>query len=124
MFDYKILAVVAIVLMISLLYMNVRERFGTISPYPTRYRTLGNQYGNPLFSPCINKRCAGGPYMYTNNPYLQAACKTLTGHDLAQTACGKAFHGKPIHFEYSTLSNGAWSNTLCNTITPGALCAL
>lgn len=124
MFNIILLVVGAVVIGVALSYWYQSKDGYSMGGYPTSYQTLGTQYGNPLFSPCLNKRCAGGPYMYTNNPYLQAACNSLSGKDLAQTACGKGFYGKPVHFEYSSLSNGAWSNALCNTSSPGALCAL
>lgn len=89
------------------------------------YYRLGDAYGGtPLFSPCLAKRCAGGPYMYTNNPYLQALCQGTTNAKLAQCACGKGFKGKPIKFDYSNLSNGAWTNALCNTPDATSLCVL
>lgn len=89
------------------------------------YRTLATQYDNPLFSPCISKRCAGGPYMFTNNPYLQKACASMDPGCLACKECmAPGYNGKPVHFEYSTLSDGCWGNSLCNTQTPTSLCVL
>lgn len=106
------------------IYINFKETYasGTGISYPTGYKTLGTQYGNPLFSPCINKRCAGGPYMYTNNPYLQAACNSISPYEMDKTTYGPGL--KPAEFDYSVLSNGAWSNTLCNTQNQASLCAL
>lgn len=91
---------------------------------PFAYAKLGGGYNTQLFSPCISRRCAGGPYMFTSDPYMQAVCQGVTNSDLAQKACGKAFHGQPVHFDYTSLSNGAWDNALCNTTTPSALCVL
>jgi hypothetical protein len=88
------------------------------------YARLGGGYNTQLFSPCVSKRCAGGPYMYTSNPYLQAVCQGVTNEELAQVACGKAFHGRPVHFDYSSLSDDAWDNALCNTPSSASLCVL
>ena len=88
------------------------------------YAKLGGGYNSQLFSPCVSKRCAGGPYMYTSNPYLQAVCQGVSNEELAQVACGKAFHGRPVHFDYSSLSDGAWDNALCNTPSTSSLCVL
>lgn len=87
------------------------------------YRTLATQYDNPLFSPCVSKRCAGGPYMFSNNPYLRAACQSVDCIGCRQCT-KKGYYGKPVNFKYSSLSDGAWGNTLCNTQTPSSLCVL
>jgi hypothetical protein len=115
------------------------------------YAQLGGSYNTQLFSPCVSKRCAGGPYMYTSNPYLQSLCQGVSNEELAQVACGKGFHGRPVHFDYSGLSEnvtplnvnapipvlsknlkkcgkdlqyGAWGNALCNTPSTTSLCVL
>jgi hypothetical protein len=106
---------------------------GIYSGFP--YARLGGGYNTQLFSPTISKRCAGGPYMYTSNPYLQAVCqgsdfnsgrasRGIPNDELAQVACGKAFHGRPVHFDYTSLSDGAWDNALCNTPLSSSLCVL
>jgi hypothetical protein len=109
------------------------------------YAQLGGSYNTQLFSPCVSKRCAGGPYMYTSNPYLQSLCQGVSNEELAQVACGKGFHGRPVHFDYSGLSEsvspvtalsknmnkcakklqyGAWGNALCDTPSTTSLCVL
>lgn len=90
---------------------------------PTRYKTLGTQYTNPLFSPCIAKRCSGGPYMMTGNPHLQEICQNIPNYKLAQIACGKAFNGKPVHFDYTPLSDWKWENERCNAPIASSLCS-
>lgn len=105
-------------------YLNKKEFYlgGVNNGFP--YAQLGGGYNTQLFSPCISKRCAGGPYMYTSNPYLQAVCQGVSNEELAQVACGKAFHGRPVHFDYTSLSDGAWDNALCNTPLKSSLCVL
>lgn len=105
-------------------FSNPKESYlGSIySGFP--YARLGGGYNTQLFSPTISKRCAGGPYMYTSNPYLQAICQGMPNEELAQVACGKAFHGRPVHFDYTSLSDGAWDNALCNTPLSTSLCVL
>lgn len=106
------------------------------------YARLGGSYNTQLFSPCMSKRCAGGPYMYTSNPYLQAMCQGVSNEDLARVSCGKGFRGKPVHLDYSGLSEststasrsmdkclkgsqyGAWGNALCDTPSTTSLCVL
>lgn len=89
------------------------------------YRTLATQYDNPLFAPCIGKRCAGGPYMFTGDPYMQAMCASMDQDCLSCKECTRAgYNGKPVQFEYSALSNGCWGNSQCNTKDPTSLCVL
>lgn len=133
------------------LYQTLVEGYAN-SGFP--YAQLGGSYNTQLFSPCVSKRCAGGPYMYTSNPYLQSLCQGVSNEELAQVACGKGFHGRPVHFDYSGLSEsvnvgpsvkvsapiptlsknlekcgknlqyGAWGNALCNTPSTTSLCVL
>lgn len=96
------------------------------------YAQLGKSYNPQLFSPCLAKRCAGGPYMYSSNPYLQALCQGVSNEELAQAACGTGFQGKPAQkLDYSAigacarnLQHGAWSNALCDTPSTTSLCVL
>jgi hypothetical protein len=113
-----VLFIILIVAIFVYIWMRQKEDFGS------SYARLGGGYNTQLFSPCISKRCAGGPYMFTSDPYMQALCQGVTNSDLAQKACGKAFHGKPVHFDFTSLSNGAWDNALCNTSSPSSLCTL
>jgi hypothetical protein len=137
-----IFIVVVIVLVGGIwLYQTFVEGYSNGFPYAQ----LGGSYNTQLFSPCISKRCAGGPYMYTSNPYLQSLCQGVSNEELAQVACGKGFHGRPVHFDYSGLSEsvsplpalsksmdkcaknlqyGAWGNALCNTPSTTSLCVL
>lgn len=102
--------------------MTKEKYIGINNGFP--YAKLGGGYNTQLFSPCVSKRCAGGPYMYTSNPYLQAVCQGVSNEELAQVACGKGFNGRPVHFDYTSLSDGAWDNALCNTPSVSSLCVL
>lgn len=116
------LAVILVLFAAVWLYQMMTKEGYVNNGFP--YARLGGGYNTQLFSPCVSKRCAGGPYMYTSNPYLQAICQGVSNEDLAQVACGKAYSGRPVHFDYSSLSNGAWDNALCNSCSPSALCVL
>lgn len=121
-----ILFVVIIVIIFGAVwYSNQSEGYSGYPGFPSHYSQLGCGYNSPLFSPLVAKRCSGGPYMYSSNPYLKAICEGVSNSELAQVSCGKAFHGRPAHFDYSALSNGAWSNALCNcNNSTSALCTL
>ena len=116
------------------LYQTLAE--GYTSDFP--YAQLGKSYNPQLFSPCVSKRCAGGPYMYTSNPYLQALCEGASNEELAQANCSTGLQGKPAQkFDYSAIGAcgatttstddnqyGAWSNALCDTPSTTSLCVL
>lgn len=127
---FKSIIIVAILLVIVYLFsvkeLYVAEAYVQPSSYPTSYTTLGRQYTNPLFSPCLASRCSGGPYMMTGNPYLQAVCESVPNADLAQLACGKAFRGRPVPFDYTPLSDWQWTNQRCQppSLSTSALCPL
>ena len=100
------------------------------------YAQLGKSYNPQLFSPCVSKRCAGGPYMYTSNPYLQALCQGASNEQLAQAGCIPGLQGAPAQklaysaagespcAENENLQYGAWSNALCDTPSATSLCVL
>jgi len=151
--DNILIFIVVVIILVGgiWLYQTLVEGYAN-SGFP--YAQLGGSYNTQLFSPCVSKRCAGGPYMYTSNPYLQSLCQGVSNEELAQVACGKGFHGRPVHFDYSGLSEsvnigpsinvsapiptlnknlekcgknlqyGAWGNALCNTPSTTSLCVL
>lgn len=135
--EYKMKAfksiIIAVILLVIVYLFTVKEVYDVNESYvhpsshPTRYKTLGNQYTNPLFSPCLASRCSGGPYMMTGNPYLQQVCESVPNADLAQLACGKAFRGgRPVQFDYTPLSDWQWTNERCQppSLSSSALCPL
>ena len=65
------------------LYQTLIEGYAN-SGFP--YAQLGGSYNTQLFSPCVSKRCAGGPYMYTSNPYLQSLCQGVSNEELSQVS--------------------------------------
>lgn len=117
-----LLIIVSTVIVIAILWTSCKEGYGGMWGAGS-YKTLATQYNNPLFTPCISKRCSGGPYTYTNNPYLQAACQGVDCMQCRQ-CMRNGYYGKPAHFRYSSLSDDCWGNALCNTTTPSSLCIL
>jgi hypothetical protein len=137
-----IFIIVAIVIVGGIwLYQSLIEGYSSGSTYAR----LGESYDTQLFSPCVSKRCPGGPYTFTSNPYLQSLCQGVSNEEMSQVACGKGFHGRPVHFDYSgfnksespisalrknmnkcskNLQYGAWDNALCDTPSPTSLCVL
>lgn len=132
-----LLSVIVVLLLGIRLYQLLVEENFTSSGAP--YARLGDSYNSQLFSPCLAKRCAGGPYMYSSNPYLQSVCQGVTNEEIGKVACGTGFHGKPTRFDYSglgeasksritqcadKLQHGAWGNALCDASSPTSICEL
>lgn len=71
------------------------------------------------------KKCAPGPYMRSSNPALQKLCENVTKEEIAQFACGKGFSGRPVHWEYTPMSDAKWNNPInCNDIGYNYPCPL
>jgi len=116
--------IVFIVILISLLAvlfaMRSKENYGS-------YAILGanNPYGiNELFSSGNVNRCAGGPYMYSSNPYLSAVCQGINSEDVGGCRATGFNRGSNVKFQYTSLANGAWDNALCNNKCFTSLCVL
>lgn len=63
--------------------------------------------------------------MFSSNPYMKAMCDSMDPECMSCKECTRAgYNGKPVQFEYSSLSNGCWDNAMCNTKTPTSLCVL
>ena len=64
------------------------------------------------------KRCEGGPYMTQSGPDHEM-CKQLLATKEGNIQynmynCGSGFIGRPVHFEYTTMSDGMWENEMCH----------
>ena len=72
------------------------------------------------------KLCDGGDYMLSSAPKeVQEMCAKLD-KNRSSVSCKRGFVGRPVHFEYSAMSNDKWQNTLCDdqdslTYTPKVL---
>lgn len=76
------------------------------------------------------KKCDGGPYMYSSDPQKQALCSKFSKGDLARYECSYGnpdltgrmlYHGRPVWWEGAgngTLSNAKWENPSCGDINP------
>jgi hypothetical protein len=65
------------------------------------------------------KRCDGGPYMWSSSPEKQALCSKFSKEQLARYECPAGFIGRPIWREGAgniPLSDDNWQNTTCNQI--------
>lgn len=60
------------------------------------------------------KKCDGGPYMYSSDPEKQKLCSQFSQEDLSKYSCCPGFHGRPVWFERSDESNKDWANTMCD----------
>ena len=60
------------------------------------------------------KKCDGGPYMYSSDPEKQKLCSQFTQEQLDQYSCCRGFHGRPVWWSRTDESNSNWENTMCN----------
>lgn len=71
------------------------------------YNTLGNYKNNPLLVIDPSLFCCTGDYLLDKEQIN--TCDKL---NCSTCCCGKGFNNRPIHFEYSTMSNGKWANDI------------
>lgn len=65
------------------------------------------------------KKCDGGPYMYSSDPERQKLCAKFTRADLAQYECPAGYNGRHVRradVGNGTLSNTEWKNPKCTGV--------
>jgi hypothetical protein len=77
---------------------------------------LKNNYLNKdnfYFELTPEKKCDGGPYMYSSDPERQKLCSQFSPEDLANYQCNPGFHGRPVWWQRSDESDSKWQNGMC-----------
>lgn len=80
---------------------------------------------NFIFEVTPEKKCDGGPYMYSSDPERQKLCASFSKADLSKYECTPGlYNGRPVwrrgtfamtdnSIGNGTLSNANWANTSC-----------
>jgi hypothetical protein len=61
------------------------------------------------------KNCEGGDYMTSSDPEKAKFCSQYSPQDLARYNCSRGFHGRPVQYKYSNMSDSDWNNTICDS---------
>lgn len=65
------------------------------------------------FTVTPEKLCEGGEYMRTSAPKeIQEMCAKYGNKSCID--CSPGFHGQPVHFEYTPMSDDNWQNQMCD----------
>jgi hypothetical protein len=75
-----------------------------------KYQTKDNFF----FELTPEKHCEGGSYMYSSSPEKQKFCSQFTPKDIKYYSCTKGFHGAPVHWERTDMSDSKWENKMCD----------
>lgn len=67
-----------------------------------------------FFEVTPEKLCGGGKYMRTSDPELQKMCSKFSKKQLDEFNCPVGFHGRPVNYQYSNMSDSNWENTICD----------
>ena len=87
----------------------------------TNYASNQDSMENFTFELTPEKKCDGGPYMYTSDPERQKLCSQFSKKDLALYQCCNGYHGRPAWKGMATngtLSDSSWKNPSCRDIDP------
>lgn len=68
---------------------------------------------SPLFEVTPSKKCEGGPYTYSSNDEIQKICSDISQDEINKVSCQPGYNGRPIHFEFTPLSDDKWTNKRC-----------
>jgi len=66
-----------------------------------------------LFEVTPSKKCEGGPYTYSSNDEIQKICSDISQDEINKVSCQPGYNGRPIHFEFTPLSDDKWTNKRC-----------
>lgn len=123
---FTIVLVIIVVILIIWLMQPHKENYGYVrGSNASGYAQLNGAYNTQLFSPCINQKCSGGPYMFSSNPHMISACQKYAPNFFGTSPCGvKGQQGAPVYFDYSSLTSDNWSNKMCDMPVQTSLCSL
>jgi hypothetical protein len=74
------------------------------------YKTSDTYYNTPLFKVTTALTCCEGNYLLSKEE--QSECDKMTMKECTSSCCGKGYVGRPILFEYATMSDCNWSNQI------------
>ena len=67
-----------------------------------------------FFEVTPEKLCSGGDYMNSSDPERRKLCSKFSKEQLAEYNCPVGFHGRPVNYQYSNMSDSNWNNTICD----------
>jgi hypothetical protein len=76
-------------------------------------KNLGNK-DNFYFELTPEKHCEGGSYLYSSDPVKKKFCSQFSKSDIANYSCCNGFHGAPVHWERTSMSDDKWNNKMCD----------
>ena len=65
-----------------------------------------------IFQLTPEKHCSGGSYMWTDEK--RKFCSQFTPQDIGYFGCSAGFHGAPVHWRRTNISNDEWENKTCD----------
>lgn len=77
-------------------------------------RNLGTHKDDFHFELTPEKQCTGGSYMYSSDPIRKKFCSQFSPNDIANYSCCNGFHGAPVHWERTNMSDDKWENKMCD----------
>ena len=60
------------------------------------------------------KHCEGGAYMYSSDPVKKKFCSQFTPSQIKNFSCDRGFHGAPVHWSRTDMSDSKWENKMCD----------
>lgn len=82
------------------------EGYENSNSFESEYSKLDHlEQPSKLFKVTPAKKCC----LFPNEP----GCENISQEEKDCVCCGKGFHGRPVHFEYTPESNINWESTRC-----------
>ena len=105
---------ITVSLFVFIIYNNVNK-----SKDMFEYDSIKLDKNNKLLHITDAKKCCGGAFLNDEN------CKNVSKKDLGCVCCNRkdGYVGRPVHFEFTPLSDNNWKNPRCNLLNKTTTCS-
>lgn len=113
---YYIIIIIIVILIFFMTLNLFKSRKEKIDSF--EYNSIKLDKDNKLLHITPAKRCEGGAFLNDTD------CKNVSKKELDCFSCGeKGIIGRPVHFEYTPLSDNNWKNPRCKEANKTAKCS-
>lgn len=111
-----VIIIITILLFVFIIYNNIIKSKDMFEYDSIKLDTASR---NAILHITDAKKCCGGAFLNDNS------CNSLSEKDLGCVCCNRkdGYVGRPVHFEFTPLSDNNWKNPRCNLLNKTSTCS-